>query len=226
MTSRDGVGIVGGTGRLGSALAVRWARAGHRVVLGSRDPARAHRHAAGLATRWPAAAGRLFGGALAEAAEAALVVIAVPYPAHDATLRAVGPLLGDALVLDCTVPLAMGPGGIPRVEARSAPAAALEARAVLGPAVRLVAGLHTVSHMALSDPEAAVGSDAWICGDDAADRRAAARWITDLGLRTVDAGPLRHAIALEGMVAVLVHVNRAGGHHAGLRITGLGEASR
>lgn len=218
MTPREGIGIVGGTGRLGSALAVRWARAGHRVTLGSRDPARAQSHAAALAAQWPEVAGRISGAATVEAAEAALVVISVPYAAHEATLRTLAPKLGRALVLDCTVPLAMVDGAL-RVEAPGR-AAALEARSILGPDVRLVAGLHTVSHMALS-ASGPIDADAWICGDDPADRQAARGWIADLGLRVIDAGPLHHAVALEGMVAVLIHINRSGGHHAGLRVTGL-----
>lgn len=217
MSARAGIAIIGGTGRFGRALALRWARAGRRVLLGSRAPEKAIAIAATLSAGLESTGGALIGAANVEAAgEAALVVITVPYAHHEPTLRSIAEASRGALVLDCTVPLHPGP----RVEARRGPSAAAEARALLGPGARLVAGLHTNSHLALADPEADPG-DALFCGDAPADRDEAATWLADLGLRPVDVGPLHHAAALERMVAAIIDVNQRLGSHAGVRLTGL-----
>lgn len=218
MTStRDGVAIIGGTGRLGRALALRWARAGHRVCLGSRSATRAREAAARLGVGLDGAAGELVGASNADAARrGALVVLTVPYAHHASTLHTLAEPLRGALLLDCTVPLHPGP----RVEPAHGASAAAEARALLGPDVRLVAGLHTTSHITLDAPDGDPG-DALFCGDDPRDRADAAKWLSDLGLRAVDMGPLRHAAALEGLVAAIIHVNRQCGGHAGVRLTDL-----
>jgi NADPH-dependent F420 reductase len=93
------IGIVGGTGKLGSGLALRWARAGHTIAIGSRDAARARAHVAELA------AGAMEGGDNAwSAREAEVVVLAVPYEAHGATLRAIKEAATGKVVVDATVP--------------------------------------------------------------------------------------------------------------------------
>jgi NADPH-dependent F420 reductase len=208
------IGIVGGTGREGRSLALRWAAAGHEVVVGSRDRARAEEKARELGSG-------IQGGSNEEAASAGEVcVLTVPYAAHAETLRPLGDALAGRILIDITVPLRP-----PKVTVVSLPpggAAALEAQALLGPGVRVVAGLHHVSSAHLADPGHAVDCDVLVCGDDEAARATAIGLVGDLGLRGLDAGPLQNAIALEALTPVLLHLNRRYKTNTGVRITGLG----
>ncbi|MCB9561250.1 MAG: NADPH-dependent F420 reductase [Kofleriaceae bacterium] len=212
------IGILGGTGKEGRGLAMRWARAGHHVVIGSRDPERATIAAAELAAR--AGAGGLHGGALAAATDAEVVVVSVPYPAQAATLEPLRAALAGRIVLDLVVPLV--PPKVARVHLPPGGAAALEAQALLGADARVVAALHHVSSTVLDDLDHPLGEDVLVAGDDADAKAAVIALVADLGGRGLDAGPLANAVALEAMTPVLIHLNkryrRAG---LGLRIAGL-----
>jgi 8-hydroxy-5-deazaflavin:NADPH oxidoreductase len=210
------IAIVGGTGKEGRGLAARWARAGHDVWIGSRDAERARQRAAELG-----AAGSVAGGENAWAVtQGEVVVLAVPYSAHAATLRELGPVLGGKILIDLTVPLK--PPQVRRVELPPGGAAALEAQALLGPDTRVVAALHHVSSVHLADPEHAVACDVLACSDDAGALETALGLIGDLGLRGLDAGPLANAVALESLTPVLLHLNkRYKSPGSGIRITGL-----
>jgi NADPH-dependent F420 reductase len=218
------IGIVGGTGKEGRGLALRWARAGHEVRLGSRDAARADAVARALAEQLPgppAPAATIAGGDNAWAArDADVVVLSVPYAAHQDTLRAIAPELAGKLLIDITVPLA--PPRVREVHLPAGESAALQAQALLGPEVRVVAALHHVGSAHLGDVEHEIDCDVLVCSDDADARARAMLLLGDLGVRALDAGPLRNAIALESLTPVLLHLNqryRASG--CGLRITGL-----
>ncbi|ACY12703.1 NADPH-dependent F420 reductase [Haliangium ochraceum] len=226
------IAIVGGTGNEGRGLGLRWARAGHDVRLGSREATRAEACAAELAERLgagadadanrdTAAAPAIAGGSNIWAIEGAdAVVLSVPYRAHASTLAALAEALAGKLLIDITVPLVP-----PRVRVVHLPegrAAALEAQERLGAEVRVVAALHHVSAGHLADLDHAVDCDVLVCGDDEHARNTAVAVIGDLGVRALDAGPLRNAIALEALTPVLLHLNRRyRGGGAGLRITGL-----
>jgi NADPH-dependent F420 reductase len=198
------IGIVGGTGKLGSGIAVRWARAGHAVAIGSRDPAKALAHAAELAKRG-------FGGIEAgdnawAAHDADIVVVAVPYEAHEETVRAIKDAAAGKVVIDVTVPL--NPPRVTRVQLPAGQAAALEAQAILGEATPVAAALHHVSAAHLADPSHPIECDVLVVADDARAKTAALDLVRDLGLRGIDAGPLVNAIALESLTPVLIHLNR------------------
>ena len=104
-------------------------------------------------------------------------------------------------------------------------AAALEARGYLNDGARLVAALHHISSEHLSDPEHTFDCDVLVCGDDKEARAAVISIISDLGLRGVDAGVLKNAIALESLTPVLLHINRRyKSVGSGIRITGIPES--
>src|SRR5262249_17462725 len=151
--TRMRIGIVGGTGREGRGLALRWASKGHDVLLGSRDAARAGEKARELAAELAAfgAGGGSIGGArTAEAARSAdVVVLSVPYAAHAETLGGLVAALAGRILVDITVPLQ--PPKVTRVNLPAGAAAALEAQTLLGPSVRVVATLHHVSSAHLGD---------------------------------------------------------------------------
>jgi 8-hydroxy-5-deazaflavin:NADPH oxidoreductase len=198
------LGIIGGTGKQGSGLALRWARAGHAVAIGSRDAARARAHCAGLAT---GGHGAIAGGDYTWAArEADVVVLTVPYEAHRETLRAIQEAVAGRILIDVTVPLK--PPKVSRVQLPVGQAAALEAQALLGPATTVAAALHHVSATHLADPSHPIDCDVLVVADDARAKAITLDLVRDLGLRGLDAGPLANAIALESLTPVLIHLNR------------------
>ncbi len=198
------IGIVGGTGKLGSGLAVRWARAGHAIVIGSRDANKAAAHAATLGAKYP---GRMEGDDYVGAATTAdVIVVTVPYDAHGDTLRAIQLAAVGKVVIDTTVPLK--PPRVDRVQPPPGQSAALEAQALLGEGTPVAAALHHVSAAHLADPAQPIACDVLVASDDAPAKDVTLRLIGDLGLRGLDAGPLVNAIALESLTPVLIHLNR------------------
>jgi hypothetical protein len=214
------IAIVGGTGKEGGGLGIRWARAGHVVVIGSRDAGKARARAATLAA---AGHGAFEGAGNLEAARSAdLVVLTVPYAAHAETLRAIQPALGGKVLVDVTVPLR--PPKVNRVHLPPGRAAALEAQELVGPGTPVVAALHHVSHAHLSDPNAEMHCDVLVATDDDGARGVVLGLVRELGLRGLDAGPLDNAVALESLTAVLIHLNkRYKSPGAGVMFTGLPE---
>ena len=213
------IGVIGGTGKEGRGLALRWARAGHQVRIGSRDAARAKERAAELGAL--AGGGAIEGGDNAWAVDGAdIAVLCVPYAAHGATLRDLAPQLAGRVLIDITVPLQ--PPKVREVHLPPGQSAALEAQAMLGAATRVVAELHHVSSTHLGDPEHAIEGDVLVCSDDPAATATVIALLADLGARALDAGVLRNAVALEALTPVLLHLNkRYGASAACLRIAGL-----
>ena len=213
------VAILGGTGDQGRGLAYRFARAGVRVVVGSRDSARAQTAAAEIAAM-PGVAGSVTGSANAQAAESSdVVIIAVPWSAHADTIAPLAARLAGKIVVDCVNPLgfdAQGPYALPVAEG----SAAQQAAALL-PDSRVCAAFHHVSAVLLADP--AVESfelDVLVLGDD----REAVGVVIDLagripGMRGVYGGRLRNAGQVEAFTANLIAINRRYKAHSGVRIT-------
>jgi hypothetical protein len=215
------VGILGGTGDQGRGLAYRFARGGLTVRIGSRVAERGAQAAAELAGLPGVAPGLLTGGSNEYAAESGVVVVAVPWEAHEPTLRSLAPLLGGKIVCDCVNPLGFdgrGPHALPVAEG----SAAQQAEALL-PQSRVVAAFHHVSAALLADPTVdAVDLDVLVLGDD----REAAAVVQSLalriaGMRGVWAGRLRNAGQVEALTANLIAINKRYKVHAGVRVTDL-----
>lgn len=215
------IGIVGGTGREGRGLGVRWAKAGHDVFIGSRQADKGVTKAAEFAEEFGVS---LSGGDnVAACKHADLVVVTVPYSAHRATFESIKEVTDEKVVVDITVPLQ--PPKVRSVNLPEGQAAALEAQGYLGSGARLVAALHHISSEHLSDPGHEFDCDVLVCGDDKDARATVIALIGDLGLRGVDAGVLRNAIALESLTPVLLHINRRyKSVGSGIRITGIPES--
>jgi 8-hydroxy-5-deazaflavin:NADPH oxidoreductase len=213
------VGILGGTGDQGRGLAYRFARAGHRVVIGSRNAERGAESAAEIAAL-AGITGAIVGTGNAEASHLAdVVIVAVPWEGHAETVASVrGPLHGK-IVVDCVNPLgfdAKGPYAL-RVPEGSA---AEQAESLL-PESRVCAAFHHVSAVVLADPTVdSVDLDVLVLGDD----RDAVSVVIALagridGMRGVYAGRLRNAGQVEALTANIIAINRRYKTHAGLRIT-------
>jgi NADPH-dependent F420 reductase len=214
------IGIIGGTGREGRGLALRWAGKGHEVVIGSRDAARAQEKAREFNADLPAGGTPITGGSNEEAASAGeVILLTVPYAAHADTLRGLREQLAGRILVDITVPLQ--PPKVSQVNLPPGSAAALEAQAIVDSSTRVVAALHHVSSAHLGEPGHAIDCDVLVCGDDEAARRAVIDLVADLGLRGIDVGVLKNAIALESLTPVLLYLNRKHKTNTGIRITGL-----
>ena len=213
------IGILGGTGPQGRGLGRRFAMAGHEVLLGSRDAARAQQVADELAD-----AGNVSGAANADAALAELVVVAVPYEGHADLLASLADALADKIVVDCVNPLGFDAHGPYPLDVPDG-SAAQEAQRIL-PASTVVGAFHNVSARLLDDPAVTeVGGDVLVLGED---RDAIAR-VIDLvaaipGARGVYGGRLRLARTVESLTANLIAVNRRYKTHSGITITGLADA--
>lgn len=215
------IAVLGGTGPEGGGLALRWAHAGHTVIIGSRDAARAQ--AAAEAINAKIGAERASGAANAEAAAAAeIVVLTVPYAAHEATLESVKAACQGKILVDVTVPLV--PGKVTRVALPPGGSASQEAQALLGPEVRVVTAFQNVSAEHLGELGHPVNCDVLVCGDDKASKATVIALAKDGGMTAYDAGPLANAVIPEGLTSVLIGLNiRHKVKHSGIKITGIAD---
>ncbi len=217
------LGLLGGTGPQGKGLALRFALAGHEVLLGSRDAERCQRVVA-----------ELLGGRdlpirpvvnEEAAADAEVVLLTFPFEGQAALLPGLAGALGGKVVVDVVNPLGwdeLGATMLPVAEG----SAAEQAQALL-PASRVTAAFHHAPPRLLLDPSREVDTDVLVVGDDPA-ARAVVIGLADAipGCRGIDAGPLRLARYLEGLTAVVVSVNRRYKINAGVRVTRLSEERR
>ncbi len=207
------VGVLGGTGDQGRGLAYRLARAGQRVIVGSRSADRAAKAAEelGHGVRGLDNAGC--------ARESDVVIVAVPWEGHAATLESLRADLAGKLVVDCVNPLGFDKQGAYALKPEEGSAA--EQAAALLPDSRVTAAFHHLSAVLLQDPQVEeIPTDVMVLGERRADTdivQAIAGLIP--GMRGVFAGRLRNAHQVEALVANLISVNRRYKAHAGLRLT-------
>jgi hypothetical protein len=214
--------IIGGTGYLGHGLALRWARAGQAVVIGSRVAARAEEAAA--LVRGEVDGAEVEGLANADAATRGPVVfLTVPFRAHSETLTNLKEVLSPGqLLVDCTVPTAAAVSGrATRTLGVWQGSAAQQAEEMVPDGVAVISALHTVSAPKLSADDQ-LDEDVLICGDKKADKTRVARLIEQIdGLRAVNAGALEMARIIETLTPMLISINVRYKAHAGIRITDL-----
>lgn len=213
------VAVLGGTGKEGSGLAMRWALNGYRVLIGSRDAAKAIEKCAEL--------NRELGGdyltglsndAAAQAAD--IVVLSVPYTAQRDTLASVKQYLDGKIVVDVTVPLV--PPDVRTVHVPEGGSAVVAAKAILGDGVRLVSAFQNVSAEKLKNVDTQVDCDVLVCSDDDGAKAEVMKLVEAAGMRGVDAGPLANSAAVEALTPVLLYINKTYKvKGAGIRITGL-----
>jgi 8-hydroxy-5-deazaflavin:NADPH oxidoreductase len=220
----DTIAIVGGTGPEGSGLALRWARAGKKIVIGSRDAERAREFAAQLKAQAGQGAQIEGMGNAAAVAAADVVVLTIPFAAQAATVKQLkGAFKAGTIVIDATVPLAASVGGSPtKTLGVWQGSAAQQARELLPKEVALAAAFHHVSAERLAGEEP-VDCDVLICSDDEGARKVAAELAEKIpGCRAVNAGKLENARTVEQMTALFIAINiKYKVHASGLRITGL-----
>jgi NADPH-dependent F420 reductase len=213
------IAILGGTGHEGGGLALRWAKAGHAVIIGSRDVAKAQATAERLKTRWPA--GNLFSANYRDAAAAAdIIVLTVPYAAQQSIVADVRDQLAGKILIDTTVPLV--PPKVSRVQLPPNGSAVAAIQKLLGESVRVVSAFQNVSAQHLYDLSHDVDCDVLICGNDAAAREIVVELAAEIGLRGIHAGLIDNSAAAEALTSLLIAINmRYKTPGAGIRITGI-----
>ena len=213
------IAVLGGTGKEGGGLALRWAHKGHKVVIGSRTAERAREAAAQM--------NELLGGnsvtgeANAEAAaQGEIIVLAVPYAAQQSTVQEVAGALEGKILIDVTVPLV--PPKVSRVQLPNGGSAVEAVQKMLGEGVRVVSAFQNISAHHLTKLDEDVECDVLVCADDtdAADQVVALA--QEIGLRAWNAGPLCNSVVAEGLTSVLIALNRKYKvPGSGIRITGV-----
>jgi hypothetical protein len=217
------VSIIGASGALGFGLAVRLARAGGEVVIGSRDVGRAEEAVERARELVPG--GVLHGAGNAEAAAASeIVILTVPFRNQSETLHNLRDVLRSGqLLIDTSVPLAAAIGAkATRTLGVWQGSAAQQAQELVPDGVRVVSALHTISAKSLRDLDHALDEDVLIAGDERADKARVATLVQGIGgLRCVDCGRLEMARLTEQLTALMISINVRYRTHAGVRITGL-----
>ncbi|MCP1167527.1 NADPH-dependent F420 reductase [Limimaricola litoreus] len=215
------IAIIGGTGPQGQGLALRFARAGVEVVLGGRDGPRAAAIAEELQAQLPEGAARIRGldneGATRAAEE--MVILAVPFSAHNATLEALKPALAGKILVDIVVPLAEDD---PKKVSMPPEGSATEAaQALLGDEIPVIGALHNVSAVTLKALDQSINCDILVCGNSLEARKKVIELVRKLGVEAYNAGDAQSARCIEAITPILIRLNISKAvpfSHAGIRI--------
>ncbi|MFF4691876.1 NADPH-dependent F420 reductase [Streptomyces sp. NPDC001307] len=215
------IAVVGGTGPQGKGLALHFARAGHKVVIGSRSAGRAEEAAAEIRARAGSAVDvlGLDNRGAVEAAEAVLIV--VPWDGHEELIGALAPVLAGKLVISCVNPLGFDKRGAYGLDVEDGSAAEQTQRLV--PDAVVVGAFHHLSAVSLWEAEGPLGhEDVLVVGDDKdAKEKVAALAATITGRPGIDGGALRLARQLEPLTAVLININRRYKTRSGVSVSGI-----
>lgn len=218
------IAVLGGTGKEGKGLVYRWAKAGYRVLIGSRSAEKAKKVAGELISL-------LGGGAFIEGTtyldavqRGDIITLTVPYAAHRETLEAVKDAMKGKILVDVTVPLA--PPKVTRVKMPPAGSAAQEAYAILGEGAQVTSAFQNISseYLFLDKP---LKCDVLVTGTSKEARSETLKLVSAAGLTGWDAGPIENSAVVEGLTSVLIGINKQyGSTSAGIQITGVPAQAR
>jgi 8-hydroxy-5-deazaflavin:NADPH oxidoreductase len=222
------IAIIGGTGDQGKGLALRWARAGFKITIGSRSTERAATAAEEMralldrdGNQDSAIDGSINGDA---AASASIVVLTVPFAAQISTMKDIrGSIQSESVLIDVTVPLESAVGGRPARTLGIWAGSAAEQCAELTPeGVQVVSAFHNVGAAALADLDQEVECDVIVCGDHKSAKERTRPLVEAIpGCRYIDGGALANSRTVEAMTALLIGINIRYKAHTGIRITGV-----
>ena len=213
------IAVLGGTGKEGGGLALRWAHKGHRVIIGGRSAERAQEAAEAMNATLGSTL--VSGAANPDAAAAAdVVVLAVPYAAQQSTAREAAAGLAGKILIDVTVPLV--PPKVSRVQLPDGGSAVEAVQKMLGDGVRVVSAFQNISAHHLTKLDEDVECDVLVCADDSEAADEVVELAQEIGLRAWNAGPLCNSVVAEGLTSVLIALNRRYKvPGSGIRITGV-----
>ena len=217
MTEIKTIAVLGGTGKEGKGLAYRWAKAGYKVIIGSRAAEKAQSAVDELKSEF----GVSLEGTdnLSAAQKADIAVLTVPYSAHRDTLTSLKDALQGKILVDVTVPLV--PPKVIKVQMPPAGSAAQEAHAILGEGVEVVDAFQSISFEHLMHGEE-IPCDVLVTGSSKEARLTVIPLVEAAGLTAWDAGPIENSVVVEGLTSLLIYMNKQyGSTHAGIKITGI-----
>lgn len=224
MDEKHTIAVLGGTGQEGGGLALRWAKVGHRVILGSRNAEKA----ASVANEINRVLGQgnVSGASNKDAADDAnIVVLTVPHSAQRVTVEEVRESLIGKILIDATVPLI--PPKVARVQLPPEGSAVAAIQKLLGEEVRVVSAFQNVSAHHLKEFDHEIDCDVLVCGDNVPARETVIELASDIGLRALHAGPIVNSAAAEALTSILIAINmRYKVPGSGIRITGLPDLQR
>jgi 8-hydroxy-5-deazaflavin:NADPH oxidoreductase len=211
------IAIIGGTGKEGKGLAFRWAKAGHEVIIGSRQVEKAQAAADEI--------NQLIGKPLItglENAQAAdwcnVIVLTVPYSAHVPMLDFLKDLVKGKVFIDVTVPLV--PPKVSVAQMPAAGSAGKEAQNILGEETPVVTAFQNISYERLLK-DGDINCDVLVCGANRETRGRVIQLVKDAGMKGWDAGPIENSMVVEGLTSVLININKVyGSKESGILITG------
>jgi hypothetical protein len=211
--------FIGGTGPEGLGLAVRFAVAGHEIVIGSRSPGRAQQAVEKIRARVPEA--RVTGMVNEEAVSRGdIVFVTIPFVGHSDTLKALAAAIGAKIVVDVVSPISFEGGKITAIAVPEG-SAAEQAQALL-PQAQVVAGFHHLDASRLMRVERPVEGDVIVCGDHQGAKRTVMALAEEIdGVRALDGGPLANSRYLEEFTVVLLSLNKIHKARSSLKIAGI-----
>lgn len=221
------IAVIGGTGPAGTGLALRWARAGESVIIGSRDPVRAQETAETIRNRVGSNAQVSGMENSAACAASDLLVLTVPFDGQAALLKQLKPAMrAGSVLIDATVPLAASVGGrASRILGVWQGSAAQQTAELVPKGVSVAAAFHNVSADVLNG-DTDVDCDVIVCSDDPNATQIAMELASKIArVRAIDGGKLENARIVEQITALLIGLNIRHKGHGGIRITGLPESA-
>lgn len=214
------IAVLGGTGKEGKGLAFRWAKAGYKVLIGSRMPEKAQAAAAEVSEMLDRKASIEGLDNQSAAQKADIAVLTVPHAAHRDTLLGLKDALQGKILVDVTVPLV--PPKVTKVQMPPAGSAAQEAVEILGEGAQVVDAFQNISFEHLIHGEE-VPCDVLVTGTSKAAREEVLKLVAAAGLTGWDAGPIENSVVVEGLTSILIYINKQyGATHAGIKLTGIG----
>lgn len=214
---RETIAILGGTGDLGTGLAIRWAKAGHRIVIGSRTLEKARNAVANLKKISPETPADAMENPDAAAA-GDIVVLTVPAEHQVSTLGTVREGLTGKILIDVTVPLV--PPKVGTVQLPEAGSAGKRAQDFLGDEVMVVTAFQNIAAHLLQE-DVTIECDVLVAGNKRAARDKVIQLAEEAGMRAWHAGPIENSAAAEALTSILIQINRR--HeisHSGIQIVG------
>ena len=215
------ISILGGTGPQGQGIALRLARAGFEVVIGSRDQANSSAVAKKINTKLEGKSPDIVGLENIDAVKKAdeIVILSVPWSGHETTLKNIKPQLSGKILVDIVVPLA--DNDPKKVDMPPEGSATEAAQAILGPEIAVVGALHNVSASTLNNLEWKINCDVLVCGNSLEARKKVIDLLKKMGVEAYNAGDAKSARCIEAITPILIRLNISKAvpfSHAGIRI--------
>ena len=201
------IAIIGGTGPQGQGLALRFAKAGLEVFVGSRDPERAESTVSEVNSRLPIGSSNIVGMSNIDAIRAAdeMVIFAVPWSGHNDTLNIIKKELSNKILVDIVVPLSENDPK--KVDMPPEGSATEAAQAILGSEIPVVGALHNVSATTLSNLDWDINCDVLVCGNSLNARKKVIELIKKLNVKAYNVGDAQSARCVEALTPILIRLN-------------------